>query len=42
MQITKELIIKSMRSLWQEEQNQIPHIQFEDNFFGTGMRQWHH
>ena len=25
--------MKSMSSLWQEVQNQIPHISFEDNFF---------
>ena len=31
----------SMRRLFQEVQNQIPHISFEDNFFGStsGMRE---
>ena len=33
MQITQELLMKSMSNLWQEVQNQIPHISFEDNFF---------
>ena len=34
----------SMSSLWQEVQNQIPHISFEDNFFEStsGMRKWRH
>ena len=34
----------SMISLWQEVQNQIPHISFDDNFFEStsGMRKWHH
>ena len=34
----------SMSSLWQEVQNQIPHISFEDNFFEStsGMREWRH
>ena len=33
-----------MRSLWQEVQNQIPHISYEDNFFEStsGMREWRH
>ena len=32
----------SISSLWQEVQNQIPHISFEDNFFEStsGMREW--
>ena len=33
MQITQELLTIFMRSLWQEVQNQIPHISFEDHFF---------
>ena len=34
----------SMNSLWQEVQNQIPYILFEDNFFEStsGMREWRH
>ena len=34
----------SMSSLWQEVQNEIPHILFEDNFFEStsGMREWRH
>ena len=34
----------SMSSLWQEVQNQIRHISFEDNFFEStsGMRKWRH
>ena len=34
----------SMSSLWQEVQNQILHISFEDNFFEStsGMREWSH
>ena len=34
----------SMSSLWQEVQNQIPNISFEDNFFEStsGMRIWRH
>ena len=34
----------SMRSSWQEVQNQILHISFEDNFFisTSGMREWRH
>ena len=34
----------SMRSLWQEVQNQIPHISYEDIFFEStsGMHEWHH
>ena len=34
----------SMSSLWQEVQNKIPHISFEDNFFEStsGMREWFH
>ena len=33
-----------MRSLWQEVQNQIPHISYEDNFFEStsAMREWRH
>ena len=33
-----------MSNLWQEVQNQIPHISFADNFFGStsGMREWRH
>ena len=34
----------STSSLWQEVQNQIPHISFEDNFFEStsGMRERRH
>ena len=34
----------SMRKLWQEVQNQIPHISHEDKFFEStsGMREWRH
>ena len=34
----------SMSNLWQEVQNQIPHISFEDNFSEStsGMRKWRH
>ena len=41
MQITHELLMISMSNLWQEVQNQIPHISFEDNFFEStsGMRE---
>ena len=33
-----------MSSLWQEVQNQIPHISFEDNFFesNSGMGERRH
>ena len=33
-----------MSSLWQEVQNQIPHISFLDNFFEStsGTREWRH
>ena len=41
MYITQELLIISMSSLWQEVQNHIPHIPFEDNLFEStsGMRE---
>ena len=41
MQITKELLMISMSNLWQEVQNQIQHISFEDDFFEStsGMRE---
>ena len=41
MQITQELLTILMRSLWQEVQNQTPHISFEDNLFEStsGMRE---
>ena len=44
MQINQELFMISMRSFWQEVQNPIPHIPFEDNFFEStsGMREWRH
>ena len=44
MQITQELLMISMSNLWQEVQNQIPHISFEDNLFEStsGMREWRH
>ena len=34
----------SMSSLWQEVQNQIPYISFEDNIFEStsGMHEWRH
>ena len=34
----------AMSSQWQEVQNQIQHISFEDNFFErtSGMREWRH
>ena len=33
-----------MRSLWQEVQNEIPHISYENNFFEStsSMREWRH
>ena len=44
MQITQELLMISMSNLWQEVQNQIPYISFEDTFFEStsGMREWRH
>ena len=44
MQIIQELLMVSMSNLWQEVQNQIPHISFADNFFQStsGMREWRH
>ena len=38
MQITQELLMILMSNLWQEVQNQIPHISFEDNFFRKYFR----
>ena len=31
--LTQEVLMISIRSLWQEVRNQIPHISFQDNFF---------
>ena len=35
MKITQELLMILMRSLWQEVQNQVPHILFGDIFFDS-------
>ena len=40
MQINQELLMISMRSLWQEVQIQIPNISFEDNFFEISFVQF--
>ena len=34
----------SMSNLWQEVQNQIPHIAFKEKFYEStsGMREWRH
>ena len=44
MQVTQELLMISLSNLWQEVQNQIPNISFEDNFFEStsGMREFRH